>query len=106
MIVEAPEIVIVMLKTPKMNRLLKKVEGDVVESTHNHVLITLNTLSQLRHTYGVIAEITSELSKKGISVELVSAASYLHFLVDEKDSEEAYKCIKSVVRGAKQALPD
>ena len=55
-------------------------------------------------TYGVIAEVSSVLSRNGISIELISAGPDLHFIVSEENAEQAYKVLKCLIKKAKQHL--
>jgi len=105
-IIEAPERVVVVLKTPRMNSLMEKVKDNAIDFSESNALITMREPIESRTTYGVIAEIASVLSRKGISIELISAPPDLHFLVDEKDAEEAYKSLKEMIKTAKQALKE
>jgi hypothetical protein len=103
-IVEGPERTIVVLKTSKMDQLLAKVNAETIESSNGHVLITIRAPEKLRKTHGVIAELTSTFSRKGISVDLITASPDLHFLVEDKDADEAYRSIKQQIRDAKKSV--
>jgi hypothetical protein len=101
-----PTRIVAVLKAPRMASLMEKVSDYVIESSEGNSLITMREPMESRSTYGVIAEIASILSRKGISIELISAPPDLHFLVNEKDAEETYKSLREMIRASKQHLQE
>lgn len=105
-VIDAPNRVIVVLKSPRMTTLKDKFKDDFLDFSEGNCLITMREPIESKNIYGVIAEITSRLSRKGISIELVSAPPDLHFLVNEKDAEEAYTTLRHLIKDAKRALDE
>jgi len=102
-IVEAPQRTVVVLKSSRAKTLIEKVKDHLIEHVENNVLVTLSEPPESKSTYGVIAEVTSVLSKKGISVELISGPPNLHFLVNEENGSETYNTLKEIIKYAKGA---
>lgn len=105
-IVDGPSSVVVVLKTPRMLSFMENLDDEMVNCSENNSLITMRQPPESMTTYGVIAEIASILSKKGISIELISAPPDLHFVVGEKDAEEAYKTLRERIKQAKQTIQE
>ncbi len=103
-VVSGPGRVVVLLKAERMNSIKEKINEHILDFSENNVLITMREPIESRTTYGVIAEIAQILSRREISIELVSAPPDLHFLVHEKDGEETYSCIKELIRNAKEEM--
>ncbi len=105
-IVDGPSRVVVVLKTPRMLSFVENLDDEMVDCSENNSLITMRQPHESRTTYGVIAEIASTLSKKGISIELISAPPDLHFVVSEKDAEEAYRTLRELIKQAKESMQE
>lgn len=105
-VIDGPGRVIAVLKTQRMTSLIEKIGDDTIDCSDGNSLITMREPIESRSTYGVIAEIASVLSRKGISIELISAPPDLHFLIKEKDAEEAYKSLREMIKAAKQSCQE
>jgi len=105
-VIDAPNRVIAVLKAPRMAALRDKFEEDFLYFSEGNSLITMRQPIESKGAYGIIADITGALSKKGISIELVSAPPDLHFLVEEKDAEETYRTLRHVIKDAKKAIKE
>jgi hypothetical protein len=101
-LIQSPGRITLVVKSEKAEELLKKVPGEVIDVMRDCSLLTLREPIDVKGTYGIIAEVTALLSKKGISIELFSSPQDLYFLVSGKDSEEAYKTFKELIKTARE----
>ena len=93
--------VTLVLKKHKIENLLEKLKDEVLDTTHDCALITMKEPLDSKNTHGIIAELSSLLSKKGISIELFSSPQDIHFLVNEDKAEEAYRALKDAIKSAR-----
>lgn len=105
-IIDSPGRVIAMLKTPRMNSLIERIGGDVIDYAEGYTLLTMRQPVESRTTYGVISEIACALAKKKISIELISVPPDMHFLIEEKHAEEAYTTLRDLIKTAKHAMQE
>jgi hypothetical protein len=80
------------------SRINKKTNSDIEEqnlpeSEKNWKILTLDVVFPL-DTVGILAKISGILAERGISVLTISAYSRDHFLIREKDMEDATEALK------------
>ncbi|HZX19734.1 MAG TPA: ACT domain-containing protein [archaeon] len=95
--------VMTIMKENRIRDLLEELSDDVIYSLKNNSLVTMTMPFESFGVYGIIAEMTSLLAKKGINIELLSSPPDIHFLVDEKDAERAYSALRKLINDSKEA---
>ncbi|MBI4210457.1 MAG: ACT domain-containing protein [Candidatus Diapherotrites archaeon] len=98
--------VMVIMKDNRLHDLVEELSDDVVHSFRNSAMLTFRMPLQSFSTYGVLAEITSHLAKKGISIELLSSPPDIHFIVDETNAERAYNVLKHLINESKKTVEE
>jgi len=91
-------------KETRLKELKEEFSEEILHSITNGALVTFRMPFESFNVFGLIAEITSLLAKKGISVELLSSPPDIHFLVDEVNAEKAYATLKKLVKDSKSAI--
>ena len=94
--------IFVVLKSNRLSELAGQLESDLIQLREQQTLISVSEPDEANMTYGVLNELTSALAKKGISIEVVSVPPDLHFLVDDEDSERAYRALKELIKQSKE----
>src|SRR3989339_465378 len=69
--ISGAEHVTTIMKKKRAQSLIKELSGEIIYTIDNAALLTLRMPFESFSTYGVIAEITSTLAKKGISIDLL-----------------------------------
>ncbi len=103
-LIQGADQVMVIMKQNRLEELMQELSGDMIFSQKSSALLTFRLPMESFATYGVLAEITSQLAKKGISIEVLSFPSDIHFLVDEKDAERAYAVLKQLIKDSREML--
>ncbi len=102
--IQGAEQAMVIAKKHRLEETLGELAEDKVYGIDNSALVTLRLSASSYSVYGVIAEITRELAKNGISIEIVTTPPDLHFLVDEKDAEKTYATLKRLIHDSAEAV--
>lgn len=105
-LIQGADQVMVIMKEKRVNQLLEELSEDVMFSIPNSALLTFRMPYESFKVYGMIAELTSTLAKKGISIELLTSPPDIHFLIDDADAERAYKTLKQLIKDSKQKLAE
>ncbi|MBN1941357.1 MAG: ACT domain-containing protein [Candidatus Diapherotrites archaeon] len=103
-VVQGAQRIMTLMKNNRIESLVEEAGNRVIEEIKDKALVTVHTPPESRLTYGVIAEIAAVLSKKGITIDLITAHSDLHFLVQESDAEETYHTMREFIRKSKEML--
>ena len=101
-LIQGADQVMIITKENRARNLLTELKGDIINSLSNNSLITFRMPIQSFSSYGVLAEMTSLLARKGISIELLSSPPDIHFLVNENDAERAYSTLKQLINDSKK----
>ena len=101
-LIQGADQVMIITKETRVKDLLVELKGEILNSMSNNSLITFRMPYESFSSYGVLAEITSLLARKGISIELLSSPPYIHFLVNEKDAERTYSTLKQLINDSKK----
>ena len=101
-LIQGADQVMIITKENRARNLLTELKGDIINSLSNNSLITFRMPTQSFSSYGVLAEMTSLLARKGISIELLSSPPDIHFLVNENDAERAYSTLKQLINDSKK----
>ncbi len=96
--------VMIIAKESRVKELMEECRDDLIHTIGGRSLITFNLPIESYSAYGIIAEVTSQLARKGISIELLSSPPDLHIMVDENDAERAYSTLKQLITEAKNSL--
>ena len=104
--IQGAEQAMVITKKHRLKETLGELSEDAMFSISDSALVTFRLSATSFSTYGVVAEITRELARKGISIEIVTTPPDLHFLVDEKDAEKTYTTLKDLIKEAHNALEE
>lgn len=102
--ISGAEHVTTIMKQNRMGNLTKEMGGEIIYSIDNAALLTLMMPFESFSTYGVIAEISSVLARKGISIDLLSTPPNIHILVSEKDAERTYATLRQLIEDSKKIL--
>ncbi|HIH09258.1 MAG TPA: ACT domain-containing protein [Candidatus Diapherotrites archaeon] len=102
--IQGADQVMLIAKRSKVDELSTEFEADRLFALMDIALLSFRMPLQAYSLYGVIAEVTRQLAQKGISVEMVTSASDLHFLVEEKDAERAYSTLKAIIKNAQSLV--
>ena len=101
-LIQGAEQVMLIAKKQRVEETISALSDDVILSLNNNALLTFRLPVHSYNVYGVIAEITKQLARKGISIEMVTTPPDLHFLVDEKDAERTYATLKQLINDSKK----
>jgi len=101
-LIQGADQVMIITKETRVKDLLVELKGEILNSMSNNSLITFRMPYESFSSYGVLAEITSLLARKGISIELLSSPPDIHFLVNEKDAERTYSTLKQLINDSKK----
>ncbi|MEK6957393.1 MAG: ACT domain-containing protein [archaeon] len=99
--IQGAEQVMLIAKKNRVQKLLDELEDEKLLALTDRALITFRMPLESYAAYGVIAELSQIIAKKGISIEIVTTPPDLHFLVDEKDAERTYTVLKEIINAAK-----
>lgn len=102
--IQGAEQAMVITKKHRLAEALEELKDDVIFSIGDSALVTFRLSGTSFAVYGVVAEITRELAKKGISIEVITTPPDLHFLVDEKDAEKTYATLKHLIKESAEAM--
>lgn len=105
-LIHGGEQVMLLANTQRLNSMMDELAGDVIRQIDNSVLVTFRMPIESFEAYGIMAEITSLLSRKGISIEIISYPSDLHIIVQEKDAERTYATLKQLVSDSRKKLKE
>ena len=72
-LIQGADQVMIITKETRVKDLLVELKGEILNSMSNNSLITFRMPYESFSSYGVLAEITSLLARKGISIELLSS---------------------------------
>jgi hypothetical protein len=103
-LIQGADQVMIITKENRARDLLTELKGEIINSLSNNSLITFRMPVDSFSAYGVLAEMTSLLARKGISIELLSSPPDIHFLVHEKDAERAYSTLKQLINDSKKLV--
>ena len=103
-LIQGAEQVMVIMKENRLEEIMAELSDDIIFSLRNSALLTFRMPFESFTTYGVLAELTSHLAKKGISIELLSSPPDIHFLVDEKDAQRTYSVLRQLINDSKNAM--
>src|SRR3989344_2776782 len=103
-LIQGADQVMIITKENRARNLLTELKGDIINSLSNNSLITFRMPYESFSSYGVLAEVTSLLARKGISIELLSSPPDIHFLVQEKDAERTYSTLKQLINDSKKMV--
>jgi len=101
-LIQGADQVMIITKENRVKDLLTELKGEILNSMSNNSLITFRMPYESFSSYGVLAEITSLLARKGISIELLSSPPDIHFLVNEQDAERTYSTLKQLINESKK----
>ncbi|HLC93030.1 MAG TPA: ACT domain-containing protein [archaeon] len=104
--IQGAEQAMVITKKQRLESIFGELQDEMLFSLSDSALVTFRLSASSYSVYGVIAEITRELAKKGISIEVITTPPDLHFLVDEKDAEKTYTTLKELIREAHSSLKE
>jgi len=105
-LIHGGEQIMLLANTHRINGMMEDLSNDVIRQIDDSTLVTFRMPMESYDVYGIIAEITSMLSKKGISIEIISYPSDLHIIVQEKDVEKTYSTLKQLVNDSRRRLKE
>ncbi len=105
-LIHGGEQVMLLANTQRINDMVNELTNEVIRQIDNSVLVTFRMPTESHEVYGIIAEITAALSKKGISIEMISYPSDLHIIVQEKDAEKTYSTLKQLISDSRKRLKE
>jgi len=103
-LIQGADQIMIIAKENRARDLLNDLQAEIINSMLNNSLITFRMPFESFSSYGVLAEITSLLARKGISIELLSSPPDIHFLVQEKDAERTYSTLKQLINNSKKMV--
>lgn len=106
-LIQESDQIMVMMKEDRLESVLEELSDEVLFVVKDGALLTLRVPTETFSTYGVLAEITTQIAKRGINVAgLLCTIPDIHILVDEKEAERAYSTLKSLVNKCKRAVDE
>ena len=99
--IHGAEQIMLIAKKNRLQEIVEELSNEKIFCLFDKSLVSIRMPLESHSLYGIIAEIPTILSKKGVSVELVSSPPDLHFLVDEKDAEKTYVTLRQLVKEAR-----
>ncbi len=78
--IEDPVTITVLLKKSRVEKLMEKIGGKMLKEYKDYSLISLKQPREANSTYGLISIISSELAKKGISIEIITIPTDIYIL--------------------------
>lgn len=105
-LIQGADQIMAIMKENKLQELMDELSGEIMFSLSSSALLTFRMPLRSFTTYGVLAEITAHLARKGISIEVLSSPPDIHLLVNEKDAERAYTTLRQIVSESKKAVEE
>ena len=99
--IETGDQALLIMKKDRLESVFGSVWEHLADSAREHSLVSITLPDNSSECYGTIAELSSCLANSGISFELVTTPTELHFLVDEKSSEKTFHILKEILRQAR-----
>lgn len=105
-LIHGGEQVMLLANSKRAEEIALELSGEIIKRIDNSALVTVKMPIEFHDSYGVIAEISSLLSRKGISIEIISYPSDLHIVVDEKNAERTYVTLKQLINESRRRVKE
>ncbi|MCR4335919.1 MAG: ACT domain-containing protein [archaeon] len=101
-LIQGADQIMVITKKKRIKEILEELRDDVIYSIEDNALVSFRMPFESFSTYGILAEMSNRLAKKGINIEVLTSPPDVHFLVDEKDAEKTYGLFKKLINDSKE----
>lgn len=102
-LIQETDQIMVMMKEDRLEEVIEELSEEILFIVKNGSMLTLRVPSETVSTYGVLAEITTQVAKRGINIAgLLCTLPDIHILVDENEAERAYSTLKRIIMECKK----
>ncbi|MAG18324.1 MAG: hypothetical protein CL944_02520 [Candidatus Diapherotrites archaeon] len=101
-LIQGADQIMVITKKKRIHETLEELKDEVIYSIEDNALVSFRMPFESFAIYGILAEMSNKLAKKGINIEVITSPPDMHFLVDEKDAEKTYSLFKKLIKDSKE----
>ncbi|MFH1391298.1 MAG: ACT domain-containing protein [Candidatus Diapherotrites archaeon] len=101
-LIQGADQIMVITKKKRIQEILAELKEHVTYSIEDNALVSFRMPFESFSVYGILAEMSNRLAKKGISIEVLTSPPDMHFLVNEKDAEKTYTLFKKLIKDSEE----